>query len=233
MTEIIRNLLKERALEYNDMKYFEDDPIIFPKEFYKRYKEGELSLADVEISAIFASHMAWGRRAMIVKNLEKLFEHMEWKPLKYVNSGSYRDDQTSLHRTIKWSEIAKICERLRGIYSLSETLESWSNSQIRTDIFGCKDEKSAPNKKINMMKRWLIRNDGIVDIGLWTKSKPSDLLIPLDVHVYNVARELGLTLRRAKDIKTVLEITNKLKEVFPNDPCLGDFALFGYGVSKK
>ena len=26
-------------------------------------------------------------------------------------------------------------------------------------------------------------------------------------------------------------ITGALEEIFPGDPCLGDFALFGYGVS--
>ena len=32
------------------------------------------------------------------------------------------------------------------------------------------------------------------------------------------------------NMKTVLEITQAMKNIFPNDVALGDFALFGYGV---
>ena len=35
------------------------------------------------------------------------------------------------------------------------------------------------------------------------------------------------------DIKTALEITEFLKECFPEDPCLGDFALFAYPVAEQ
>ncbi|MCF0177251.1 MAG: DUF2400 family protein, partial [Bacteroidales bacterium] len=62
---------------------------------------------------------------------------------------------------------------------------------------------------------------------------PKELIIPLDVHVHRVALEMGLTKRKSADAKTAAEITEKLKQIFPNDPCLGDFALFGYGVTHK
>ena len=69
-------LLKEWAEEYNQPKYFEDDPIAFPREFVRR----GASLQDVEISTVFAAHLAWGRRAMITRDCERLFEEMEWRP---------------------------------------------------------------------------------------------------------------------------------------------------------
>ena len=47
------------------------------------------------------------------------------------------------------------------------------------------------------------------------------------------SKELGLTNRNTADMKTALEITEKLKKIFPQDPSLGDFALFGYGVNNK
>ena len=59
------------------------------------------------------------------------------------------------------------------------------------------------------------------------------LVIPLDVHVYRQATELGLTKRRAKDIVTARDITDSFREIFPDDPAKGDFALFGYGVSSN
>ena len=36
-----------------------------------------------------------------------------------------------------------------------------------------------------------------------------------------------------KDIITAQEITDAFKGIFPDDPCLGDFALFGYGVTNS
>ena len=81
------------------------------------------------------------------------------------------------------------------------------------------------------MRRWLVRDDGKVDLGLWRKSDKKDLILPLDVHVYSQAVSLGLTARKQKDILTAREITDSFKEIFPDDPCLGDFALFGYGVN--
>ncbi len=79
----------------------------------------------------------------------------------------------------------------------------------------------------------MVRNDGRVDLGVWRNSSPKDLLIPLDVHVYGQATALGLTSRKPKDITTVKEITDAFKEIFPDDPCKGDFSLFGYGVTHK
>lgn len=47
------------------------------------------------------------------------------------------------------------------------------------------------------------------------------------------ALKLGLTKRKKADIITAKEITSELNEVFPGDPCKGDFALFGFGVNSK
>ena len=79
----------------------------------------------------------------------------------------------------------------------------------------------------------LVRRDGKVDLGLWKNSDPAELVIPLDVHVYRQASELGLTKRRSKDFATAMEITDAFREIFPDDPAKGDFALFGFGVTRN
>ena len=219
------------AEEYNDPKYFQEDPIIFPTRFARAYEAGQASLADVEISALLSAHLAWGRRAMIVRDCDRMFEEMAWRPYDYVMNGEYRDENASLHRTIKWSEFAGICSRLRDIYSGCSSLEGLSDMDFRCRIFGQKEDRKAPNKKISMMRRWLVRDDGKVDLGVWKESSPQNLILPLDVHVYEQASALGLTSRRQKDIVTAREITDAFREIWPEDPCKGDFALFGYGVT--
>ena len=221
------------AEEYNDPKYFQEDPIIFPTGFARKKEEGKASLADVEISALLSAHLAWGRRAMIVRDCGRMFDEMDWRPYDYVMNGEYRDENASLHRTVKWSEFATICDRLRKIYSNRDSIESLSDNEIRQNIFGQKEDRKAPNKKISMMRRWMVRDDGKVDLGLWKASDKSQLILPLDVHVYAQASELGLTSRKQKDIVTAREITDAFREIWPEDPCLGDFALFGYGVTRR
>ncbi|MBO4606210.1 MAG: TIGR02757 family protein [Bacteroidales bacterium] len=265
----VRQQLIDWAETYNDPVYFQEDPIAFPREFLQR----GAALQDIEIAAIFAAHLAWGRRAMIVRDCTRLFDEMEWRPYNYIMAHSYRDDNTSLHRTIKWSEIAHICNRLYHFYSARATstprtvslaldptvhsvhgspsygaegstgsggtgrpvrsLELLSAEEIRVTIFRQKEDKRAANKKINMMRRWMVRNDGKVDLGLWTHTSAADLIIPLDVHVYTQAAALGLTDRKQKDIVTARQITDAFREIWPDDPVKGDFALFGYGVTRK
>ena len=233
MDKSLKETLVGWAEEYNDPKYFQEDPIIFPARFARRYEAGEASLADVEIAALLSSHLAWGRRAMIVRDCERMFEEMDWQPYGYVMNGEYRDEDVSLHRTIKWSEFAGICGRLRGLYSERNSLEGLSDMDFRYRIYGQKEDRKAPNKKISMMRRWLVRDDGKVDLGVWRSSDKKDLILPLDVHVYDQATALGLTGRRQKDIVTAREITDAFREIWPEDPCKGDFALFGYGVTHR
>ena len=227
------DLLRGWAETYNDPAYFREDPIAFPARFAEMEKRQTRCLKDIETAAVFASHFAWGRRAMIVRDCTRLFDHMDWKPYDYVMRGEWRNDGTSIHRTVKWSEVAAICSRLKDIYERVDSLEGFTLEMFRTGVFGQKPDPKAPGKKINMMRRWMVRDDGKVDLGVWKNTSPAELLIPLDVHVYDTASAIGLTSRKQKDIVTVREITDACSEIFPGDPCKGDFALFGYGVTHQ
>lgn len=243
-------IIRQLAEQYNKEEYFLGDPIIFPKHFARlmQGKEGipglpgnfnrnlsgrKYTLQDVEIAAVIAAHLAWGRRDMIVRDCKRAFEEMGWEPYSYIMAGEYRDEDASLHRTIKWSEFAAICGRLRDFYSNNESLEILSPDEIRTRIYGQKSDLKAANKKIHMMRRWMVRNDGIVDLGLWKNTSPASLVIPLDVHVHRSSRNLGITSRNSADIVTAREITDFLCQAFPGDPCKGDFALFAYAATLR
>ena len=277
--EIIRRL----AEEYNNPRYFQTDPIAFPKHFLQLMQCGSAgaqcgsasgqcgcagaasgadaalgrvaasgraaasgrgeadcaageyvyTLKDVEIAGLIAAHLAWGRRDMIVRDCNRAFEEMQWRPLEYVMRGEYRCGQESLHRTIRWSEFAAICGRMKVFYAANESVEPLTPDQIRVQIYGQASNPKMANKKIHMFRRWMVRNDGIVDLGLWSHTSPADLIIPLDTHVHASALKLGITTRKSADITTALEITEFLKEAFPDDPCKGDFALFAYAAENR
>lgn len=94
--------------------------------------------------------------------------------------------------------------------------------------------KGSNAKRINMYLRWMVRpNDRSVDLGLWTRIRPADLMVPLDVHTGRVGRELGLLKRTQDDWKAVEELTTALRLFDPLDPVKYDIALFGIGVSGK
>ena len=226
------NIIRQLAEQYNKEEYFNGDPIIFPKHF-ARMMGGKYTLKDVEIAAVIAAHLAWGRRDMIVRDCKRAFDEMNWEPYNYVMAGNYRSEDASLHRTIKWSEFAAICGRLKEFYTTNNSLEHLTPDEIRVQIYGQRSDRKAANKKIHMMRRWMVRNDGIVDLGLWHDTSPASLVIPLDVHVHRSALNMGITSRRSADITTAQEITDFLHVAFPGDPCKGDFALFAYAASIK
>lgn len=88
-------------------------------------------------------------------------------------------------------------------------------------------EKGSTCKRTLMFLRWMVRKDNRgVDLGVWSHIPASVLLIPLDVHVFNSARRLGLCTRKAPDWLAVLEITQHLRYLDPIDPIKYDFALF-------
>ena len=178
-----------------------------------------------------AAHLAWGRREMIVRDCRRAMDEMGWQPYEYVMRGEYRNDSTSLHRTVRWSEFAGICARLKEFYQHNDSMETLTPGQMRVLVYGQKDDPSAANKKIHMLRRWMVRDDGKVDLGLWKQIDKRELIIPLDVHVHRTAMNLGITSRRSADIRTAGEITRFLLKVFPDDPVLGDFALFAVAAS--
>ncbi|MBQ6096782.1 MAG: DUF2400 family protein, partial [Bacteroidales bacterium] len=74
----IKELLREYADKYNDRRYFEEDPVSFPRHFVTLLEDGTATLQDVEIAGLLAAHLAWGRRAMIVRDCNRMFDEMAW-----------------------------------------------------------------------------------------------------------------------------------------------------------
>jgi uncharacterized protein (TIGR02757 family) len=83
-----------------------------------------------------------------------------------------------------------------------------------------------------MFLRWMVRDDEL-DMGLWKRVKKSSLLMPLDVHTFNVSRKLGLLSRKTYDFKAVLELGETLRGFDANDPVKYDFAIYRLGQSKE
>ena len=87
-------------------------------------------------------------------------------------------------------------------------------------------------KRMCMFLRWVVR-DGNVDFGIWKFIPKSELIIPLDVHVARLSRQLGLLTKNNNDFSAVYQLTKTLSMLDKEDPVKYDFALFGYGIENK
>ena len=83
-----------------------------------------------------------------------------------------------------------------------------------------------------MFLRWMVRK-GDVDFGIWNFIPTGELIIPLDVHVARLSRELGLLTKNNNDFSAVTQLMQNLSMLDKNDPVKYDFALFGYGIENK
>lgn len=91
-------------------------------------------------------------------------------------------------------------------------------------------DKNSSCKRLWLFLRWAIRHDSCVDPGTMHFMPPSELMIPLDVHVARYSRMFGLLTRTANDRKAVDNLTALLRLMNPADPARYDYALFGLGV---
>lgn len=249
----LKELLEREAARINVPEFAQSDPVQFPRRFS--------ALQDIEIVSLLTATIAWGNRKMICNNCNKMLELMHNEPLAYVKDCAFESlpDELNIHRTFFARNFKYMLRGLHKIYRSHGSLNdfaihhhvgldeapAWSfvahlQQELANANGGAMDSRSLPTnlnatalKRINMALRWLVRDDGIVDMGVWTAIKPSQLFIPLDVHVGNTARKLGLTARCANDRKTVIEITQALRSMRPQDPIFYDYALFGLGIESK
>ena len=222
------------AHQYHQPEFIGDDPIQFPCAYIVQQ--------DIEVSGLLTAYISFGRRKMIIAAAKKLDEWMNHLPSQYVLSEKWKDDfkecTQTFYRTFKNSDLAVMFHFLLTIYRESDSLETWIIQEsrglpIETLLYGLGMGKTSAQKKLNMFMRWMVRKDSPVDIGCWKRIDARELIIPLDTHVHQMALELGITKSKTASFKTAVEITDYFKEIFPEDPCLGDFALFGMGVNRK
>jgi len=225
--------------------FIKHDPVQFPH----RYTKNE----DIEIAAILAATIAWGRRDLIIRSAQKMFTLMTPAPHAFVMSGAYKKlKDKNIHRTFFEGDLKYFCRGFAHIFTEYGSLEKlfscaqnvWEGIALFREQMakangkkysrhianpGTEGKNGSACKKLNLALRWLVRK-GPVDLGLWKAIKPCALYIPLDVHVARTARELKLLQRKSNDKMAVISLTEKLREFDAGDPVKYDFALFGAGI---
>jgi uncharacterized protein (TIGR02757 family) len=247
----LKEFLDQKYLEFNTPDFIEKDPISIPHQFTKK--------EDIEISGFLTAIISWGNRASIVKDANQLLGMMDCTPFDFITHASesdFKPFRSFYHRTFNGDDCIFFLQALKKIFRDFGGLEFCFNRVNENGMKGRISEfrqkflytshlkrsekhlsdpsKGSSAKRLLMFLRWMVRNDSRgVDFGIWNEIKPSELICPLDIHVGNVARKLGLLKRKSSDWQAAEELTARLRKFDPEDPVKYDFALFGLGIYEK
>ena len=217
---------------YHRADFIQSDPVQFPHRYTLKQ--------DIEVSGLLTAIMSFGNRKQILKKADELHGLMGDSPYQYVLSCQWEKDfpsgaTNSFYRMLSYADFYGYFRRLYIAYtqfeSLEEALMLYPGIPMEKLCAFLEVSAKSPQKKLNMFLRWMIRRDSEVDLGIWESFARRDLIVPLDTHVCRVAHYFKLTDTETFSLKNARQITAALATVFPDDPCLGDFALFGLGVN--
>lgn len=251
----LQSLLDTEAARINSPAFIADDPVRFPRSFERL---PDIEIAALLASAIAWGNRKMICRD--AERLFDTMDRQPYAFMMDRAYEELPDDG-NIHRTFFNRHLKYFMRGLRAIYTAHGSLQEFArhediaaheapawrlvegiNRELElangpqasaTTASRCLPQnlRTSALKRVNMALRWLVRNDGIVDMGVWDVIKPDRLYIPLDVHVGNTSRSLGLLSRNAADRKSVELLTARLRQFNPADPTVYDFALFGIGMN--
>lgn len=244
----IRIRLDDIYSKYNRRELVDPDPLMFLYNYDAKI--------DKEIIGLVASSLAYGRVAQILKSVKKVTTILGPSPSEYL----LKVDRTTLqkelkdfkHRFTNGEEMAAFLWAIKNLIKTFGSIEDCfmagytaSNKDMLKAIRSFTDKirnfydtnnslmpdanKSSACKRLNLFLKWMVRRDD-VDPGCWTKLKASELIIPLDTHMFRFGTCAGFTKRKNADMLAATEITNGFKKIHPSDPTKYDFAITRFGI---
>jgi uncharacterized protein (TIGR02757 family) len=255
MDEKLVAFLNKKVKTYNQPGFIAADPICIPHRFSIQQ--------DIEIAGFFSAIFAWGNRTTIINKTSELMALMNNAPYDFCLNHTDDDLKKLLHfkhRTFTATDLLYFVQFFKMHYTHHHSLETAFTPWMKKDdatiehalngfyryFFSLSDvpkrtlkhiacpAKNSACKRINMYLRWMVRTDNCgVDFGIWKNISPSQLIIPLDVHVARVAMQFQLLTRKQTDWLAAVELTSQMKLLHQKDPARYDFALFALGVLEK
>ena len=247
MNERLKAFLEGLYYTYQRRELINPDPLYFLYD-YKNVR-------DLEIVGLIASSLAYGRVAQIMKSVEKVLSCLTSEPHKFLLENNKfgiipanfkhrfttADDMNNLLKNI--SEVLREKNSLEKFFGeclknsdgeIFSALDKFSGRLMQNKKEGSFSLVTAPSdgsacKRLFLFLKWLVRHDE-VDPGGWEILKSSELIVPTDTHMHNIAMKLGFTRRKQADLKCAVEITNGFREINHDDPAKYDFVLTRFGI---
>lgn len=239
-------LLQKLAGTYETKDFINGDP-----SWFMHQVEGG---RNQETIGFLASVLSYGRRELFMPKIQYMLDCSKGYVFLWVTSGKYKEDipdnDKSYYRLYNNHAMTRLFDALRDMLaeygSISDFIKQSSPQHTALEALhalsgwfldrGIKSMVPSPKtsvaKRPCMYLRWMVRDNSPVDLGIWSDFiDKRTLYIPLDTHVMQEAQKLELIHGKSASWHTVEQLTDSLREVFPDDPAKGDFALFGYGVN--
>ncbi len=234
--------------QYNKKEYISTDPLTVLFKYS--------SSSDIEIVGLIASSLAYGRVSQILKAVHIVLEVMRESPYDYLKRNNKSEISNNFkefkYRFTKGKDIAGLLIGMKNaiteynslenlfvknyikgesiINAMDKFVENILNfSQCKANYLIPSPKKGSACKRLCLYLRWMVRKDE-VDLGIWNKVSKSDILIPLDTHMFNISKKFDFTKRKSADLKTAVEITERFKNINRDDPVKYDFSLTRFGI---
>ena len=234
---------------FNNRDHVHTDPIIFLYNY--------TDVRDREIVALLTACLAYGRVAQIQKSVSSVLARLGPSPRETLCRSSFNDLQQNhagfVHRFARADHLVGLMWAVKKVVakygSLCECMTSGRNAgdsdilpaltRFVGEVIRSADhdpghlvplpERGSAGKRLHLFLRWMVRKDQ-VDPGGWEGIRPSELIIPVDVHMHRICTLLKFTEKKQANLKTALEITEHFKKFSPTDPVKYDFALTRLGI---
>ena len=250
----LRNRLLTLANKYETSSFLNGDPSWFMHQVIGKRNQ--------ETIAFIASCLSYGSRQVFLPRIQYLLDCSRSEPYEWIRTGRYtldipNDDQcfyrlytnTMMHDLFHalqtmYEEYGDMENYIRCYAKLNKekpqtdaiiAIEAICDYFLKHEAIGIVPKSTTSScKRVCMFLRWMVRTDSPVDLGIWSDLiDQRSLIIPLDTHVIQQSLQLGLITSKTASMSVARKLTDKLLEIFPNDPLKADFALFGYGVNQK
>lgn len=244
MDKHTKEILIRYANQYENAEFITHDPC-----FFVHQVQGE---SNQETMGFIASWLSYGNRKQFMPKIHNILEWSQGEVYSWVKSGEFEksipttdDCYYRLHSNKSVNDNLCVLRQILIEFGSLKTFISQNSidalSAIRL-LCGYYADKGISSiipknmasacKRICMYLRWMVRDNSPVDIGIWSDIiDRRTLIMPLDTHVIAMANQLGMLNSRTSSMKNALNLTHQMRQVFPDDPLKGDFALFGYGIS--
>lgn len=240
------------AARYETKAFINGDP-----SWFMHQVDGE---ENQETLAFCAASLSYGSRRQFMPKIQFMLDCANGNGLSFyewIATGAFRhdipDDKTRCYyRLYTYSVMHRMLAALQEMLNSHGTIRRYLMAQTENGRLSCleaveaivgffaergiegiipKNAKSSC-KRICMFLRWMVRDGSPVDLGLWRDIiDRRTLIIPMDTHVLQEANRLGLTHSKSASMAAAIKLTDRLRDIFPDDPLKGDFALFGVGVT--
>ncbi len=251
MKKQLRAKLDLIYVTYNAKKYVDPDPLLFLYDYPR--------IRDREIVGLIAASLAYGRVEMIMKTVGPVLAKMGPSPYLYVKETSCGEIERMFkgfkYRFARDTHLSNLLKGIKQVVNEYGSLENCFSAGMgektgetvlpglcrlyqelnragNTGHLLADPHKTSACKRSHLFLRWMVRKDG-VDPGGWKSVSPSQLIIPLDTHMYKIGTLLGFTKRKSPDKTCALEITAGFKEIVEDDPVKYDFSLTRFGIQRN